>query len=847
MEKFPNPYNYINPHQEKQSQVLEDGDLNQLSVENSQSEEYSYFGIALNKARSFLESNDQEILQEVNILVSEDLYELSEENVGEYVEKRYYNLSNRGKLFLLEQAINYLSDDEGFFDDPTDILLVSKSVLDIATKDTANFFVNNFAKSFIEENDFKDSIQNSPREYIEGIWSKCARVVGKETVFMGSYQEFHLSRLVNSVTELTDSEVEEIVKIINSEHEIEAFEKISNSYEWVSKNENRDFAKIYISQTVLSNPDLKICNLSSDVNGVYNGLSGRLVEYLSNQSTTIFENSEFDLHQFRKDYLETIHFMDDIGPILEYKGLVSFDIPETIKAILPDYVDKEISDFLKFCVNVRENTMYDIDEYGRVLMQDGEKLQEVKNKAMVIKNSVKNVVVKFLTDKKTLKDPLAISDIFGGKEGVDVNKIQYIYELFASKRMRQHMEKYFGFKYEELKLKNQMAFLEFAIDKDNFEINNLQKFINSTGNKKEKINRFRTFLSLERGGENLGEYIIAFGQHGEVADKVFSYYSELLDSADKAEELVENYTHCDGDLCEKLIKQVRENILNRAQKDLEKAVQAKDLENLEQNLEIYVAEAKKYVALLQEIGINKIDNINANELTEKDKQSMIELLKKNYELISPGEDQSEFRVTVLNSLLNSFENPNTEFSILRDKDKIVSFNRFDTILDNKGSEITYFGSFNADPAYSGVGGVMLEEVIKDRLKDGRPMFAHTDPNQPITKKYINSGFVVTNIESNYAGTGRMIFEIWQSPEINSQLESKKMTERELLDRIGEEFSPHIIIREQAPNDNYSEINEGKVLTRYIKNGEKTYLVFEKLPETLNKEPNIDIVEHKEAA
>lgn len=852
MEKFPSPYDLISKdsYNTDKPPVVIDGDLSRHKLELEQEADiidgHSYFGVELRKAKNFLEANDREILQEINQLVSEDMYELSKETAKEYVKTRFDGLSNRGKLFLLEQAINYLSDDEGYFDDMTDMLFVSKSVLDIATKDTANFFVSNFARSFIEESDFKDSIQNSPREYIESIWSNFVHKIGEETVFIGSYQKFHLSRLVNSVTELTDDEVSEIVKIINSEHEIEGYEKISNSYEWVARNENKEFSKSYVSQTVLSDPTLKICNLASDINGVYDSLSGRLVEYLPNQSIVTSEDYKFDLYQFKEDYLKVVNLMDDIGPNLEYQGQILSDIPETIKAVLPDNLNKEISNFLEFCASLRENTKYDTDEYGRILMQDKEMLQQVEDTAMSIKVSVKNVVEKFLIDKQILKDSLAISDIVGGKKEVDENRLQYIYELFASKRMRQHMEKYFGFKYEELTLKTQIMFINYVLDKDNNEVDKVQNFISSTTTEKEKVNRFRTFLSLERGDQSLGDDIVEFGQNFAEADKIFSYYGELLDSADNAENLVKERVDCDNVECSGLIEQVRENILNRAQKDLEKAVRTNDLENLEQNMEFYIAEAKEYVALLQEIGKSNIEKISASALSETDKNAMIQLLKKNYEIISPGEDQVDFREAVLNSLINSFDNPNTEFRILRDKDKIVSFNRFDTVVNNDGSEITYFGSFNADPAYSGVGGVVLEETIKDRLKDGRPMLAHTDPNQPITKKYINSGFVMTNIEQNYAGTGRMIFEIWQSSEINNQLESKQLTEQELLDKINDESSD-IIIREQTPNETYPEINAGKALTRYIKNEGKTYLVFEKLPKPLNKESDIDIVEQKEAA
>ncbi|MEZ4103966.1 MAG: hypothetical protein R3B60_01635 [Candidatus Paceibacterota bacterium] len=410
----------------------------------------------------------------------------------------------------------------------------------------------------------------------------------------------------------------------------------------------------------------------------------------------------------------------------------------------------------------------------------------------------------------------------GSTKDIFVNQEQlrdYLHLLRAD--MRETIENDFNFSLKDLSIKEQVYFLTYLQKSSVEKAESVSNLVSSYG-----VSGMRTFLSLEQGDESLGNDIVEFGQNFGDADKIFSYYGELLDSADNAEELVKEAVDCDSVECYAFIEQVRENILNRAQKDLEKAVRAKDLKNLEQSLGNYVAEAKEYVALLQEVGRSNIEKVSANSLSEADKKSMAELLIKNYEAISPGEDQAGFREAVLSSLINSFDNPNTEFRILRDKDKIVSFNRFDTVVDERGNEITYFGSFNADPTYSGVGGVVLEETIKDRLKDGRPMQAHTDPNQPITKKYINSGFVVTNIEQNYANTGRMIFEIWQSPDVNNILKTKQAGDDELLSMIGSEDG-EVTVREQRENDKYEEIDSGMVLTRYIKDKNKTYLVFEK--------------------
>ncbi len=182
----------------------------------------------------------------------------------------------------------------------------------------------------------------------------------------------------------------------------------------------------------------------------------------------------------------------------------------------------------------------------------------------------------------------------------------------------------------------------------------------------------------------------------------------------------------------------------------------------------YIVSAKEYVALLQEVGMGNIEKTISGDLTTDDKNQMRKLLKKNYLHMYSGKESALFRKAIADSLEKGFLRDDTVFRILRDDEKIVSFNRFDTLRDIGGREVTYFGSFNADTAYSGVGSVMLEETIKERLEDGRPMRAHCDSAQPITKKYIEDGFVATDF---HEVVGKPSFEIWRTNDIPSSIHS----------------------------------------------------------------------------
>lgn len=412
---------------------------------------------------------------------------------------------------------------------------------------------------------------------------------------------------------------------------------------------------------------------------------------------------------------------------------------------------------------------------------------------------------------------------------------EYLYMVQPEMRVLLHES--FGVDLTQLSRAEQLYFLNYLKRTNVDNTDTMKRFTSLYG-----VDGMRTFLSLERGDETLGDHIVAFGQHDEVAGTVFKYYGELLNSAERAEALVREVSDCEGDICLELASQVRENIVNRAQKDLEKAVRSHDPSEVAAQIENYVAAAKEYVALLQEVGAGKIESVSPESLTEEERARMQDLLRTNYNKAYPEPENEAFKTAVAGSLAKSFKNPNTTFRVLRDNGKIVSYNRFDTIRDFTGKEVSYFGSFNADPAYSGVGGVMLEETIKDQLESGRPMMAHCDPTQAITRKYIEDGFVATQF---YELAGKPSFEIWRSKDSSTQLESKGRSVEELLESVGE--SGAMVVREHSESETYPELQNSMGLTRYFTHDGKTYLVFETLPDTLKGEFTPPQEEQKEAA
>ena len=188
----------------------------------------------------------------------------------------------------------------------------------------------------------------------------------------------------------------------------------------------------------------------------------------------------------------------------------------------------------------------------------------------------------------------------------------YEYEFISDRAIRSRIEEEFDIKINELTIQEQLFFIRYLKQVTVEESEPVQTFTTKYGTQ-----GMRTFLSLEKGDKSLGDSIVEFGQHEDVARHVFSYYSELLDGADNAEQLVRGFPQAEGAVSE-LVEQVRANILNRAQKDLVQAVQSDNIENIRGKLDTYNVKAKEYVALLQEVGEGK--NICAHysvQITER--------------------------------------------------------------------------------------------------------------------------------------------------------------------------------------------------------------------------------------
>lgn len=347
---------------------------------------------------------------------------------------------------------------------------------------------------------------------------------------------------------------------------------------------------------------------------------------------------------------------------------------------------------------------------------------------------------------------------------------------------------------------------------------------------KTRLKEINYSLKISKGSNSM-EQSFASQRQIELKNDVTEAVAQLIETARKAEELVVNeLKDSDPIVIIEAVKKVRDDLLTQAERAIEMASATKDANKLKENLHTFTYDARGYVSVLQSVGIermlsNPIEKIPATKLSQVDKDRMQKLLNNNYKNETP-----EFQVLVAKSLADHMTDPKTDFYILRNQNgMIISYNRFDKEYDVETSELTrqYFGSFNADPIYFGVGSIMMEQTIKDQLEQCPAIYAHCDPYAKISQKYIEWGFIGTQTLNP---AGKFSFEIWRSKDSSSKLKTKQMSEEELMSLAGETVPVDVdyFVREVEPNDQFLELDSGLafLLTRYFSIGDKTYATFE---------------------
>jgi len=162
-----------------------------------------------------------------------------------------------------------------------------------------------------------------------------------------------------------------------------------------------------------------------------------------------------------------------------------------------------------------------------------------------------------------------VKDFFEIKKECPMNSKEdlALFKISSSLYFRDFIQQELNIDLSKLRIENQFYFLNFIQGKKEDDLVKFKEFIEKSKNKEEKINKLRTFLSIEQGGREMGDKIVELWEKltENVAEEIFKGYSHLIDSAERVRgSLSTAFENEENTLLKKVPNQIYEALLLRA-------------------------------------------------------------------------------------------------------------------------------------------------------------------------------------------------------------------------------------------------------------------------------------------
>ncbi len=439
---------------------------------------------------------------------------------------------------------------------------------------------------------------------------------------------------------------------------------------------------------------------------------------------------------------------------------------------------------------------------------------------------------------------------------IDADFVDYI--ALQQSFIKQQIQADLDIDLSRLSIPEQFYFLSFS---KRMNVNNVHKLKTLTQNitsNKDKLNRLKSFLSLEQGGKEMGDKILQIGENLDEQDVniIFAKYAELVDITSEVEKYIKEQF---GDVTQEQIEQIVEKLLVRGKKLLELVADNLELSreslhkvlqkigNVSADIELFKATIKN----ARRDGINVLEqmkDMRIMTLSGKELQNNEKIIKRMRKMYADNYTQyPKLQKVLVDSLDDKLSDSNTLFHIATYKDEqdkqIMTF--LTTQKQENGN--IYFGSFNTDNEVFGgasIGLSLAEEIFTQRENEGaKKIEAHTVPQEGINSIYINRyHFVADEIVENYENTGIDPFHIVREKKNQKYFFQNDVSKEELKsliidskDKVNEDTDKFIIkINDKNSISKISKqfFDKGFVLTKYDidqKTGE-IYCGFEKKQE-----------------
>jgi len=222
---------------------------------------------------------------------------------------------------------------------------------------------------------------------------------------------------------------------------------------------------------------------------------------------------------------------------------------------LKPLIDADIADIKNIVKAVRaiESGEDDSDEVDWDALPEGDLYDEYRTQIVSLRNYC----------DESIDDVLSSEGI---KLSANEQSIEDEYEMLLQPTTRSIIERDFSVPLAELSVQEQLYFLGYLKKTTIGTAKAMQSFTALYG-----VDGMRTFLSLERFGEEFGEQIINLGtEHHKEVRRLFAHYATLLDRAAKAEAVIA--AAYEGEVSVEVLEVVRNKMLTKADSTLKQAM-----------------------------------------------------------------------------------------------------------------------------------------------------------------------------------------------------------------------------------------------------------------------------------
>lgn len=354
-----------------------------------------------------------------------------------------------------------------------------------------------------------------------------------------------------------------------------------------------------------------------------------------------------------------------------------------------------------------------------------------------------------------------------------------LFKASSSLGFRSYIQETLAIDLSTVNIKNQLYFLNFIQGKTEEELSRFREFIKKSKDEQGKVNKLKTFLSIEQGGEKMGEKILALGDKlpEESCKVLFKTYGEMVDATNDVADLLKS--NLGEKATPELIQSTQESLLLSGKDLLERyagkaeTCEGISCEEIGQELKDRLSLAKRSVfafshacKVLVERGEFSFEDFQKAKLSydqsplpEEMQNKIIAMHEENTKQYPEGL-KNRWRGTLRDGLAN--KNPDQLVVSASYEDEVVAAMR--VIKQKDGS--WYGASFNVNPTVQGsrIGTELLKEVLKTLAKD-KPFVADCYSKNPMLKTYLEKfGFKITKEIENYEGTGELVYQITIFPE-----------------------------------------------------------------------------------